>query len=104
MPWGQEKVEEGQPRAPWPGRLPAPSPARLSTTRESADRLVDVLDVHGQTVGIDDRGFLDALPRYVEVKSGPRRRISGWAGPWLFDERWWQGTAKAPQARVQLLI
>jgi len=98
LPWGQEKLEEGRPTAPWPGRIPAPSPTRL--TAESAGKVVAVLDIHGSAVGVDDRGFLSALPCFLEPRTGPRWRISGWAGPWLFDERWWQGAATVPASNT----
>ncbi|RIJ76376.1 DNA polymerase Y family protein [Nakamurella silvestris] len=114
LPWGQEKVEEGSPGAPWPGRIPAPSPTRL-TAAENVGKVLDVLDIHGGAVGVDDRGFLSASPCYLEPRTGPRRRISGWAGPWLFDERWWQGAPTIgsgtdsaergnPLARLQILL
>ena len=53
VPWGDEKVSARDPAAPWPGALPAPSPARLAAADEHA---VTVLDRDGGPVQVTPGG------------------------------------------------
>jgi protein ImuB len=45
---------------------------------------VDVVDGEGRTVGVTGRGLLTSSPARVGAEV-----VTGWAGPWLYDERWW---------------
>lgn len=84
---------------PWPGRLPAPSPAVVLP--ETERQPVEVVDDTGATVRVDGRAALSAPP--VEVSIGGRRRpIVGWAGPWPVTERWWEPAGRRHQARFQV--
>ncbi|MEA5366849.1 DNA polymerase Y family protein [Amycolatopsis sp., V23-08] len=76
IPWGDPRTPVS-PDAPWPGRLPAPSPAVL------ADHPARVLDERGDVVGCTERGELTALPATVDVEGRPSRPVLAWAGPWL---------------------
>jgi protein ImuB len=76
IPWGDPRTPVS-PDAPWPGRLPAPSPAVL------ADHPARVLDERGDVVGCTDRGELTARPATVAVEGGSSRPVLAWAGPWL---------------------
>jgi protein ImuB len=112
--WGDERVPARDPDAPWPGALPAPSPVVLDVgpTRSggigSDPRLPVVLtDAIGAPVLLTDRGRLTAEPC-----AAGEREIVAWAGPWLFDERWWEAAVPAHQlvaapagcaARIQVL-
>ena len=80
-------------RAPWPGQLPPPAPA----TVHAAPVAVDVLDADGRAVGVTGRGLLTAEPALV---SGDR--VTGWAGPWLYDEKWWDAPEHRRRARFQM--
>ncbi len=91
VPWGQERVPERDPAAPWPGSLPAPSPTRLVAGEHGR---VTVRDLDGHPVAITVRGLLTAAPDSIEghrLPSGGVDPVRGWAGPWLLDERWWTG-------------
>ena len=103
-PWGEEKVPAGDPSAPWPGALPAPSPALLASGDTGrAPTAVEITDAADRRVGVTDRGLLTSPP--VEVAGVA---VSGWAGPWLFDERWWDAggdgrAIAAVRARMHVL-
>ena len=91
VPWGDERISPRDPAAPWPGVIPAPSPARLADPTP-----VTVLDEAGGPVQLTDRGLLTGPPARLDGK-----RIDAWAGPWLLDERWWAGGEET--ARLQLV-
>jgi protein ImuB len=84
---------------PWPGRLPAPSPAAVFASPVA----VTVADADGAPVGVSGRGAITAPPATVQSASGTVERISAWAGPWLLEERWWDATRQRRLARFQLL-
>lgn len=77
---GDEPVPRRDPSAPWPGRLPQPSPTVLVETA------IHVLDAVGQPVKVTDRGAFTAEPVTVALASSRARRSSWglcwWAGPW----------------------
>ncbi|MFD2421519.1 DNA polymerase Y family protein [Amycolatopsis pigmentata] len=100
VPWGDPRQTASSPEAPWPGRLPAPSPATVFERTVPA-RLVDS---SGVRVGITDRGELTAAPHAVVIDEGPLRRIRDWAGPWLVDTEWWAPTGPGLRTRVQALL
>jgi len=98
-PWGDAAPPARPADRPWPGALPAPSPA--SVLPEPVD--VVLLDPRGGPVAVDDRGGLRTPPATLvepavpgrDEAGGPRRReVHQWAGPWLLDERWWSPAAR----------
>ena len=91
VPWGDEKSSPREPGAPWPGAIPAPSPARIGDDR------INVLDDAGDPVLLTDRGLLTGAPAWLST-----RHIDAWAGPWLLDEHWWVHQ-QTPTARLQLV-
>ncbi|WNV91904.1 DNA polymerase Y family protein [Umezawaea sp. Da 62-37] len=98
VPWGDERTPAADPGQPWPGRLPAPSPATVPADPAP----VVVLDEAGADVGVTGRYELTAPPRRVLV-GGRAREVRGWAGPWPVDERWWDARAAHRVARLQVL-
>ena len=102
VPWGDEKVSARDPDAPWPGALPAPSPARLV----AADaRATTVRDRDGHPVHVTARGLLSGVPAWVG-EDADRRPIVAWAGPWVLDEQWWLGdrVTDPPRYRARLQL
>ena len=99
VPWGDPRVPVSV-EEPWPGRLPAPSPATVFERTVPA-RLVDS---SGARVGITDRGELTAVPHAVVIDDGPSRRIRDWAGPWLVDTEWWTPAGPGLRTRVQAVL
>jgi protein ImuB len=86
--------------APWPGRLPSPSPALVS----SRPVPIEVLGAAGRPVEVGARGVLSEPPVRVGAPGTPTREVTGWAGPWLCDERWWDPATHQRQARIQVVL
>lgn len=99
--------------APWPGRVPTPSPAVVW----SRARAAEVLDAAGARVGVSGRGVLSAPPVRCRTDVGGGARSGGgatpedgwwevraWAGPWCIDERWWDAMAHRRCARLQVVL
>jgi protein ImuB len=85
--------------APWPGALPAPSPASQPPEPVPAA----VVDAAGAPVAVDGRGALSAPPARVAVGGGPWQAVTGWAGPWPVEERWWDPRRHRRRARLQVV-
>lgn len=83
---------------PWPGRLPAPSPARLLPVPWPAE----VQDAAGDAVRVDGRGSVSAPPARLQV-CGRASSVVAWSGPWPTEERWWDSGSCRRRARLQLL-
>jgi protein ImuB len=97
VPWGDERPEPAQ--EPWPGRLPAPSPA----TVPPEPLPVDVVDAAGAPVRVTDRLAVTGAPAKLSQKSGTAE-IAGWAGPWPVDERWWAPAEGSRRVRFQVCL
>ena len=82
--WGEDPGEpERDPGAPWPGRVPVPSPA--------------LVPPEPQPIEID---WDEGLP--AQVRLGARWvPVLSWAGPWRSVGRWWVG--EDPADRYQLV-
>ncbi|MFD7842127.1 DNA polymerase Y family protein [Nocardia sp. NPDC059764] len=97
---GDEPVPANDPAQPWPGRLPEPAPALVLTHHPE----VRLEGVDGSPVWVSDRGMFTADP--VQLHWGSSSwRLSGWAGPWPVDDRWWTHRFEdgfAARAQVQL--
>ncbi|MFL6145878.1 MAG: DNA polymerase Y family protein, partial [Labedaea sp.] len=87
------------PRPPWPGRLPSPSPSLVLARPAPAA----VLDESGVDVGVTARFELTGEPSRV-VLHGGARAVRAWAGPWPADERWWEPESGHRRARLQVLL
>ena len=99
VPFGDEPVPRADPRQPWPGQLPEPSPSVL------ADDPVELLDVQGNPVRVTRRGMFSADPVRL-TGAGWDGSLRWWTGPWPVDERWWdpQRTTSGRTARAQVLL
>ena len=87
-------------KAPWPGRLPSPSPAVVLAQPEP----ITVNDCGGAPVTVGGRGEASAPPRRMTDSAGHSRTVIAWAGPWPLDERWWRPSVRRRQARFQLVL
>ncbi len=85
--------------APWPGRMPPPSPATVFTEPVAAQ----VLDATGVPVGVSGRGAVTAPPAQVSVAGAAWTDVVAWAGPWPVEERWWDAPAHRRRARFQVV-
>jgi protein ImuB len=86
---GRSAVREPPP--PWPGRLPAPSPAVVPPEPCPAE----LWDAAGEPVRSAAPDLLTGPPHTLAVDGGPPGEVQGWAGPWPVWQRWWapDGTA-----------
>lgn len=84
---------------PWPGRLPAPSPAVVHHPPQPAA----VLDLAGVPVRVTGRGSVSAAPFVVQLPGGSLEPVVSWAGPWPVEERWWDAARHRRLARFQVL-
>lgn len=88
---------------PWPGRLPAPSPARVLPEPVACT----VVDRDGALVEVAGRGLVSAPPAALRIREANRDRAVGivaWAGPWPIEERWWEPDGGRRRARFQLVL
>jgi protein ImuB len=111
VPWGDDTSEqlrdglEPSTDRPWPGRVPAPMPSIVHTPPLPAD----VRNEEGWPVKVSGRGELSAPPARVSVARsvmgslGSSSPITGWAGPWPIEERWWDPAAARRRARLQVV-
>jgi protein ImuB len=98
VPWGDERSPRRDPDAPWPGRIPAPSPSTVLAKPLPAK----VFDKDGHQVDVSARHELTASPCQVSVDGGRPRPVRAWAGPWATDARWW--TTPCRRSRLQVLL
>ena len=84
--------------APWPGRVPVPTPALVPPEPPPAR----VLDAAGEVVVVSGRGHLSRPPVRLEPAAGAPAEVVAWAGPWPVDERWWDPQGRRRRARLQL--
>lgn len=95
--WGDPRepaVQDG----PWPGRIPAPSPALVPPTPVPAQ----LGDEAGAPVSVSSRYAISAPPARLRVGDDPARAVLSWAGPWPAEERWWDAGTAAVRVRVQV--
>jgi len=85
------------PVAPWPGRLPPPSPVIVP----AAPTPVELVDAEQAVVGVTGRGLLTAEPIHCSVGGAPWQEVVAWAGPWPTVERWW--SSRRRRARLQVV-
>lgn len=85
---------------PWPGRLPAPSPAAVLPEPVPAV----VYDEDGEVVAVSARLEISAAPVRVGLGTTAPVEIVGWAGPWPVDERWWSPREANRRARFQIAL
>jgi protein ImuB len=85
---------------PWPGRLPKPSPAVVPAHPLPAA----VYDEAGRPVGVSARLELTGTPATLRIDRRPPVAITGWAGPWPVDERWWASGESRRRARFQMVL
>jgi protein ImuB len=99
VPFGDAGVPQRPADRPWPGRIPAPSPATVYPAPQPAS----VTDSAGEVVSVGGRAGLSAAPARLSVDGGPARLVTAWAGPWPVTQRWWDPPQACRQARFQLV-
>jgi protein ImuB len=97
VPWGDERPAPDE--RPWPGSLPPPAPSTVLAEPQP----VGLTAAGGESIRIDARLRLSGEPAALTL-DGSTVEISGWAGPWPVDTRWWDGYAAERTARLQVLL
>lgn len=100
VPWGDERVPARPAEPPWPGRVPPPQPA----TVPAGPPQVAVHDGDGEAVMVSARLAVSAPPARVAVGARGGAEVTGWAGPWPIDERWWASAEAVRRARLQVAL
>lgn len=100
--WGEERrsPDRDPGPAPWPGHLPPPAPATVLPVPVPAA----VHDRDGHPVVLGPRQVLSAPPSRLTVEGDPSVEITGWAGPWPVEERWWAPGESCRSARFQVSL
>jgi protein ImuB len=88
-----------EPPPPWPGRLPAPSPATVPPQPLPAE----LIAADGNPVLLAAPDLLSAPPQHVVVDGGEPRGVCGWAGPWPMQQRWW-ASGSSVAGRLQVTV
>jgi protein ImuB len=99
VPWGDERRPGSAADHPWPGRVPVPAPATVLPAPVPAQ----VLGADGEPVLVTERYAVTVPPARLAVPGRPPATVTGWAGPWPVDERWWDPAGARERARFQLL-
>ena len=99
VPFGDTQEATTPPDRPWPGRLPAPSPATVYPDPLPAL----ITDDFGAAVTVTGRALISAPPGWLSVGGGEWLAVISWAGPWPVDECWWQPQRASRRARFQLV-
>ncbi len=99
VPFGVLRPPERPAERPWPGQIPAPGPATVYPEPQRAQ----VTDDSGQVVTVTGRALVSAPPARLVAGDGPALAVTGWAGPWPADERWWDPATARRRARLQLV-
>lgn len=84
----------------WIGELPAPAPSKL----HQPPIQIEVLDADRQTVRVSSRGIMANQPAWAEIPQQSPLAITGWSGPWLLDEAWWQAERHRREVRMQIML
>jgi protein ImuB len=87
-------------RPPWPGQLPAPAPAQVLAEPAPAQ----VLDADRVALSVSARLALSGTPTYLVVHGGQPVQLTGWAGPWPVEERWWAPQEASRVVRFQVTL
>jgi protein ImuB len=103
VPWtgpGEDRSGTGAaPEGPWPGQVPPPAPAVVLSRPLPAQ----LTDDAGRAVGVTGGGMATTVPTRLSVAGGAWVEVTGWAGPWPSDERWWSVRGRRRQARMQVV-
>lgn len=97
VPWGQPPPPLPPPM-PWPGHIPEPTPSIIHTEPIP----VEVYSSQGP-VRVTVRGDVTGSPARLRRTGEHWLSITGWAGPWLTDEQWWEPDSAHRCARFQII-
>ena len=87
---------------PWPGSIPGPPPARVFEPPLPAE----LVDDGGVALTVSGRGDPSGAPARVSCRAlpGGGGAVTGWAGPWPQDARWWDASARGRGAHWLVVV
>lgn len=97
IPYGEKR--DPAPEGSWPGRIPAPLPARLAGAHPAAH--IRLLAASAVDIYVTAETLLSGTP-YALSWGQKRYGVIGWAGPWPVDIGWWKGETHK-LARLQVV-
>ncbi|APT86194.1 DNA polymerase Y family protein [Corynebacterium flavescens] len=97
IPYGEKR--DPAPEGSWPGRIPAPLPARLAGAHPAAR--IRLIDASAADIYVTAETLLSSTPHALGWGQH-RYAVIGWAGPWPVDIGWWKGQEQR-LARLQVL-
>lgn len=97
VPWG-EKIDPA-PTASWPGRIPSPLPARLGGGPNHPAARIRLIDAAATDIYVTAEALLSSVPRALGWGEH-RYLVTGWAGPWPVEGRWWAGQERVARLQV----
>lgn len=100
VPYGEQRDPVRHPEGTWIGRIPAPLPAHLGRGLSHPASRVRLISAEAQPIILSENATLDHQP-YALIWGENRYLITGWAGPWPVDDRWWEADGKK-YARLQV--
>ena len=101
VPFGEQHDPVRSPDGEWLGRLPAPLPARLGGGINHPAAQVVLISASGARITVTAEVRLNDSPHALGW--GQRRYlVTGWAGPWPVDDRWWESSGQR-YARLQVV-
>lgn len=101
VPYGEKRDAVRNPEGTWIGRIPGPLPARLGGGSNHPATQIVMIDAEGKRVYVTAEAALSSSP-YALSWGKNRYLITGWAGPWPVDDRWWE-SAGTKYARLQVV-
>ncbi len=99
VPFGDIRTPPRPADRPWPGRIPAPSPATVYRVPLPAS----VTCASGELVTVTGRAAVSAPPARLVIEDRSPLEITAWAGPWPVCEQWWDQARGRRLARFQLV-
>ncbi|QPK80267.1 DNA polymerase Y family protein [Corynebacterium lizhenjunii] len=100
-PFGEAR--DPAPQGSWPGRIPAPLPARLGGGVGHPAARMQLVDAAGQPIIVTAEALLSAAPHAARW-GAQNYYVAGWAGPWPVDAPWWDAHSSTGRvARLQLV-
>lgn len=97
VPYGE--IREPVTQAVWPGRIPAPLPARLGGGPAHPSAKIRLVTAEAANVYVTAEALLSASP-YALGWGRDRFVVIGWAGPWPVGGRWWAGEDQVARLQV----
>lgn len=97
IPYGEAREPAAQ--ASWPGRIPAPLPARLGGGPAHPSAKIRLITAEAADVYVTAEALLSAVP-YALGWGRDRFVVVGWAGPWPVGGKWWSGEEHLARLQV----